>query len=85
MPETVATWWDDYARSMRRRNMSEGTARLYHRAYLRFWAWALSRDVDADLAAVSTADVNGWVDQLRCEASPQTVAVYWRTLRPLFS
>jgi Phage integrase family len=33
----LETWWDDYARSMRRRNMSARTAHLYRRAYLRFW------------------------------------------------
>jgi site-specific recombinase XerD len=83
--EPLETWWDDYARSMRRRNMSARTAHLYRRAYLRFWRWAPTRGIDPDPAAVTTDVVNRWVDMLRDDVSPQTVAIYWRTLRPFFA
>jgi site-specific recombinase XerD len=81
----VETWWDDYARSLRRRNLSDRTAHLYRRAYLRFWRWAPDVGVAPDPAAVTTATINAWVDMLRDEVAPQTVAIYWRTLRPFFA
>jgi site-specific recombinase XerD len=81
----VQTWWDDYARSLRRRNLSDRTAHLYRRAYLRFWRWVPGQAIDPDPAAVTTATVNAWVDMLRDEVAPQTVAIYWRTLRPFFA
>lgn len=89
LPEAVETWWDDYARSIQRRNMSERTSHLYRRAYLRFWRWALDDDNEADIepdpAVVTRDHINSWVDMLRDEVSPQTVAIYWRTLRPFFT
>lgn len=81
----VEVWWDDYARSLRRRNLSERTAHLYRRAYLRFWRWASTQDVDPDPAVVTSATINAWVDMLRDEVAPQTVAIYWRTLRPFIA
>jgi site-specific recombinase XerD len=85
LPSRLDDWWDDYARSCRRRNFSERTVALYRRAWLRYWRWALVHGVDPDPAAVTADAVNGWVDQLRAEVKPQTVAIYWRTLRPFFS
>jgi site-specific recombinase XerD len=85
LPELVDTWWFDYARSLRRRNLSPRTADIYRRAFLRFWRWAIDAGVEPDPAAVTRADVNAWIDYLRDEVSPQTVAIYWRTLRPFFA
>ena len=78
-------WWDDFARSLRRRDRSEQTADLYRRSYERFWRWAIDQGLPADPAAVSTAMVNRWVDNLRETVAPQTVAIYWRNVRPFFA
>jgi hypothetical protein len=75
-------WWDDYARSLRRRDRSEQTADL-RRSYERFWRWAIDQGLPPDPAAVSTATVNRWVDNLRETVASQTVAIYRRNLRPL--
>jgi len=78
-------WWDDYARSLRRRDRSEQTADLYRRSYERFWRWAIDQGLPPDPAAVSTATVNRWVDNLRETVASQTVAIYRRNLRPFFA
>jgi site-specific recombinase XerD len=85
IPGPLADWWDDFARSLRRRGRSEATARIYGQSYTRFWIWALGEGLPADPAAVSTAYVNRWVDSLRDTIAPATVSVYWRNLRPFFS
>jgi site-specific recombinase XerD len=85
IPGPLVDWWDDYARSLRRRDRSEQTADLYRRSYERFWRWAIDQGLPADPAAVSTAMVNRWVDNLRETVAPQTVAIYWRNLRPFFA
>lgn len=85
LDQPLEDWWDDYARSCRRRGFSDRTVALYRRAWLRFWRWALGHGVDPNPGAVTGASVNGWVDMLRTEVAPQTVAIYWRTLRPFFS
>ena len=81
----MVDWWDDFARSLRRRGRSEATARIYGQSYTRFWHWALAEGLPPDPAAVSTAYVNRWVDSLRDGIAPATVSVYWRNLRPFFS
>jgi site-specific recombinase XerD len=85
IPASLLDWWDDFARSLRRRGRSEATARIYGQSYTRFWHWALAEGLPPDPAAVSTAYVNRWVDSLRDTIAPATVSVYWRNLRPFFS
>lgn len=82
--QPLADWWDDFARSLRRRNRSPETADLYRRSYDRFWTWALGQGITSP-AEVATRHVNEWVDQLHTEVAPTTVAIYWRNLRPFFS
>jgi integrase len=85
LPEALADWWADFARSLRRRGRSDATARVYHQSFARFWRWALDEGLPPDPAAVSTAYVNGWADDLRDTVGAATVALYWRNLRPFFS
>jgi hypothetical protein len=73
IPGPLLDWWDDYARSLRRRDRSEQTADLYRRSYERFWRWAIDQGLPADPAAVSTAIVNRWVDNLRGTVARGTV------------
>lgn len=80
----MADWWDDFARSLKRRGRSPETIDLYRRAYTRFWRWALAAGID-DPTQVTTKTVNAWVDQLQTEVSRQTVNIYWRNLRPFFT
>jgi site-specific recombinase XerD len=85
LPEALTDWWDDFARSLRRRGRSEATARIYGQSYDRFWTWALAEGLPPDPGAVSTAYINRWTDSLRDGIAPATVSVYWRNLRPFFS
>jgi len=84
LSETLEDWWADFARSLRRRGRSDATINLYRRSYERFWCWAIeNRGAGPD--DVTTAEVNRWVDDLRATVAAQTVAIYWRNLRPFFS
>ena len=85
MPAELATWLDDYTRSLRRRGRSAKTIALYRRTYVEFWRWALDAGVAPDPAAVTTGTINSWVDALREQVAPTTVAIRWRNLRPFFS
>lgn len=86
-PEALEDWWADYARSLRRRGhgRSEETVKLYRRSYERFWHWARGTRMARDPSDVTTKTVNEWVDELRTQVAPTTVAIYWRNLRPFFS
>jgi site-specific recombinase XerD len=85
-PEALENWWDDFARSLRRRNRSDATAGMYREAFSRFWRWATEVGIEPDPAAVTTADVNAFVDKLvAADLAPTTVAIVWRNLRPFFS
>jgi integrase/recombinase XerC len=81
----LVDWWDDFARSLRRRGRSDATARIYGQSFERFWRWALPEGLPPDPAAVSTDYVNRWTDSLRDGIAPATVSVYWRNLRPFSS
>ena len=85
IPPELVDWWDDYARSLRRRDRSDATARVYRQSYERFWTWALTQGLPPDPAAVSTAMINRWVDSVRDTVAPATVRIYWQNLRPFFS
>jgi site-specific recombinase XerD len=79
-------WWDDFARSLRRRNRSDATAGMYREAFTRFWRWATDVGIDPDPAAVTTADVNAFVDKLvSSDLSDTTISIVWRNLRPFFT
>jgi hypothetical protein len=64
IPSSLLDWWDDFARSLRRRGRSEATTRIYGQSYTRFWHCALAEGLPPDHGAVSTAYVNRWVDSL---------------------
>jgi integrase len=86
MPPEMEDWWTDFARSLRRRNRSDSTARMYSEAFTLFWAWADDVGIDLDPAAVTTADVNAFTDKLVASGlAATTVAITWRNLRPFFS
>jgi site-specific recombinase XerD len=79
-------WWADFARSLRRRNRSDATAGLYRESFERFWRWAADVGLEADPAAVTTADVNAFTDKLvASDLASTTVSIVWRNLRPFFT
>lgn len=84
MPIALEQWWDDFARSLRRRGRSEATAGLYRQVYEYFWGWAQGQSI-SDPADVTTDVVNRWVDDQQGEVAATTVAIRWRNLRPFFS
>jgi site-specific recombinase XerD len=86
IPDELADWWSDFARSLRRRNRSDATARMYREAFCQFWAWALDVGIEPDPAAVTTADVNAFTDKLVATGlAATTISITWRNLRPFFS
>lgn len=90
-------WWDDYARSLRRRRRTERTIGAYRRSYEEFWAFHLDDAGIDDPAKVTRDDVNRWTDHLTARTrrdgrsneggklSGQTVAILWRNARPFFA
>jgi site-specific recombinase XerD len=79
-------WWDDFARSLRRRNRSDATAGMYREAFSRFWAWAADVGIESDPGAINTADINAFVDKLvASDLSDTTISIVWRNLRPFFT
>jgi site-specific recombinase XerD len=86
IPAELADCWTDFARSLRRRNRSEATARMYREAFCLFWDWAADVGIEMDPAAVTTADVNAFTDKLVASGLAATsIAILWRNLRPFFS
>ena len=85
LPDGLEDWWTDYARSLARRGRSDDTIAVYRKSYARFWRWALDHGTEPDPAAITSRTVNTYVDQLRTEVSPATVAILWRNLRPFFT
>jgi integrase len=86
IPAELDDWWADFARSLRRRNRSDSTQRMYREAFALFWGWAADVGIDLDPAAVATADVNAFTDKLVAMGlADTTVAITWRNLRPFFS
>lgn len=86
-------WWNDYARSLRRRRRTERTIGAYRRSFEDFWRFQLGQGLD-DPAKVTRDDVNRWTDNLtsrsrrdgrRGALTPQTVAILWRNARPFFA
>jgi site-specific recombinase XerD len=85
LPEALEDWWDDFARSLRRRNRSPATAGLYRESFEGFWRWAVDVGID-DPGQVSTADVNAYTDKMMASGvRPTTVSIGWRNLRPFFT
>jgi integrase len=59
---------------------------MYREAFCRFWTWAAEVGLEPDPAAVTTADVNAFVDKLKASGvAATTVSIVWRNLRPFFS
>jgi site-specific recombinase XerD len=84
IPDGLEDWWADYARSLRRRDRSEATVRVYRQSYERFWRWALTHDLSGP-GDITTTIVNEWVDHERTKVAPTTVAIVWCNLRPFSS
>jgi site-specific recombinase XerD len=86
LPEGLEEWWDDFARSLRRRNRSDATIGLYRQRFAAFWRWALEVGIDPDPAAVTTSDINSYVDEMIARGNaPTTIAINRRNLRPFFT
>jgi site-specific recombinase XerD len=86
LPPGLEEWWEDFARSLRRRNRSDATIGLYRQCFNAFWRWALDVGLDPDPAAITAADVNAYTDKLLARGlAPTSVAIQWRNLRPFFA
>jgi integrase len=85
LSEPLADWWDDFARSLRRRGRSDSTASIYRKAYVRFWRWAHDEGIQPNPRVVTYQIVNKWTDHLGDQVGPATVAILWRNLRPFFA
>jgi site-specific recombinase XerD len=86
LPSELEDWWADFARSLRRRNRSDATARIYRESFDRFWTWAADVGIEADPGAVTTADVNAFTDKLVASGLvATTISIVWRNLRPFFT
>jgi integrase len=85
-PQSVEEWWEDFARSLRRRNRSDSTIGLYRKSFEAFWRWGLEVGIDPDPSAITPADVNAYVDKMIARGlAPTTIAINWRNLRPFFA
>jgi site-specific recombinase XerD len=81
----LVTWWDDFARSLRRRNRSERTARIYRQSFSYFWSFAQSQGV-TDPGDVTRDLVNHWTEHEQAKGvTAATVDLRWRNLRPFFA
>jgi site-specific recombinase XerD len=81
----LVTWWGDFARSLRRRQRSERTVRIYRQSFDYFWSFAQAQGV-SEPGEVTRDLVNAWVEHEQGKGvTPTTVALRWRNLRPFFS
>src|SRR4051812_15503145 len=63
LPADVEDNWDDFRRSLARRNRTEGTIRSYRAFFVDFWRWAVSTGV-TDPREVDRQVINAWLDHL---------------------
>lgn len=84
MPDNLEEEWMGFERSRKRLRRSEQTIHLYRRAYVMFWQWATSRKLRAP-DDIKTKHVNQWVDHLQETLGDNTVAIWYRNVRPFFS
>lgn len=64
LPADLEDLWDDFRRSLARRNRSVATLEVYRKSFASFWDWALANGVPADPAAVDHRVVNRWTDSM---------------------
>jgi integrase len=64
LPADLEDNWDDFRRSLARRNRSAGTMRSYRAFFVDFWRWALAAGVAPDPGAVDHRTINSWLDYL---------------------
>lgn len=87
LPDTLEEWWDDFVRSLRRKNRSDKTITRYRASFERFWRWALAQGHQPDPSGFTHHDINAWTDHLRTETTlqPVTVTTTWTNARPFWS
>lgn len=56
--------WQDFRRSLARKDRSARTVGIYRRSLEEFWTWAEKAGLPPDPGAVTTKDVNRWVDHM---------------------
>lgn len=64
MPEELEDLWDDFRRSLARRNRSLATLEVYRKSFEAFWTWAIAAGIEADPAAVDHRVINRWTDAM---------------------
>lgn len=62
-PAGLEELWDDFRRSLARRNRSPSTISVYRNSFDRFWFWAISEGI-SDPGQVDYKVINRWVDSL---------------------
>lgn len=63
LPDDIEDLWDDFRRSLARRNRSASTVTVYRKSFEQFWRWAVGEGI-TDPAAVDFRTINAWTDHL---------------------
>jgi site-specific recombinase XerD len=78
-------WWEDFARSLKRRQRSDRTVRIYRQCFDYFTTFALGEGV-TEPAQVTRDVINAWLEHEQAKGiSPNTVKLRWSNVRPFFS
>src|SRR5690349_7986953 len=64
LPGDLEDLWDDFRRSLARRNRSLATLEVYRKSFTSFWTWAIDVGIEPDPAAVDYKVINRWTDYL---------------------
>lgn len=64
LPDELEDLWDDFRRSLARKNRAESTLEVYRKSFEQFWRWALAEGIAPDPAAVDHRVINRWTDSL---------------------
>ncbi|MGE3621904.1 MAG: tyrosine-type recombinase/integrase [Acidimicrobiia bacterium] len=63
-PDELEDLWDDFRRSLARRNRSPATLEVYRKSFESFWDYALAAGLPPDPAAVDHRTINRWLDDM---------------------
>ncbi len=63
LPVGIEDLWDDFRRSLARRNRSAATLEVYRKSFESFWDWAIPNGVTSP-EAVDHKTINGWTDAM---------------------
>ena len=67
LPDDTEDLWHDFRRSLKRRNRSDATVKVYRASWESFWSWALDHGEATDPSDVDHRMVNRWTDHMLSE------------------